>query len=214
MTDTQARVIAEGRAHYNALVQGRPNDGQTLGLIILMLQLIDATKNSTQGLLITATRDAAIRTLKVASKLSDEMGEGIRFGLVLFEGSDTPVEGQFHCIIGTPKAMTRCISGDWFGLRLIFFDDANKSMSYNNELLRYGAKYVCASAYVSKNLTMCCNKELQVIQLTSSLNTIMSKNLRHIQFICESQSQKLDACVELCKWSNAKRIIIFVLVNI
>lgn len=213
LTDTQVRILTEGRTHYNSLVQGRPNDGQTLGLVILMLQLIDATKNSTQGILVTATRGAAIRTFKEANKLAEDMGQGIRFGLVLFDESDTPTKGQFHCIIGTPQAMVKCIVGDWFSLRMIYFDDANKSMSFNNGLLSHGAKYVCSSAYISKKLADCCNNELQAIQLKNTMNTIMSKNLRHIQFVCESQSQKLDACIELCKWPNAKQIIIFVSVK-
>lgn len=162
----------------------------------------------------TATREAAINTFKQANKLSEEMGQGIRCGLVLFNSSDMPAEGQFHFLIGTPQAMTKCISSDWFGVRKIFFDDANKSMSYNTGLLKYGAQYVCVSSYVSKKFANCCNNDLQVLQLTRAMNTIVSKNLRHIEFVCDSQLQKLNACVELCKWPNAKRIIIFVLVKI
>lgn len=212
LTDTQARIMAEGRTPYNSLIQGRPNDGQTLGLVILMLQLLDATKNSTQGIFVTATREAAERTLNEANKLSK--GMGIRFGLINFDmTNDMPANGQFHCLIGTPNAMAKCVGSDWLELKMIFFDDGNKSMSYTNHLLKYGAKYVAVSSYINRNLAMCCNNELKAIQLTRAATTIVSKNLRHIQFICDSQSQKLDACVGLSKWPNAKRIVIFVSVK-
>lgn len=212
MTETQARIMTEGRSHYNLLIQGRSNDGQTLGLVMLMLQLLDASKNSTQGVIVAATREAAERTLNEANKLSQKMG--IRFGLVNFDMTNMPTNGQFHCLIGTPQAMAKCVGADWLGLRLIFFDDGNKSMSYNNHLLKYGAKYVVVSSYINRKMAMCCNNELKVIQLTRPATTIVSKNLRHIQFVCDSQSQKLDACVGLSKWPNAKRIIIFVSVYI
>lgn len=209
MTETQARIITEGRGHYNLLIQGRPNDGQTLGLVMLMLQLLDATKNTTQGVIVAATREAAEHTFNEANKLSQKMG--IRFGLVNFEMTDDmPTNGKFHSLIGTPQAVSKCVGVDWLGLRLIFFDDGNKSMSYNNHLLKYGAKYVVASSYINRKMALCCNNELKVIQLTRPASSIVSKNLRHIQFVCESQSQKLDACVGLSKWPNANRIVIFV----
>lgn len=212
LTDTQARIMSEGRTHYNSLIQGRPNDGQTLGLVILMLQLLDAAKNSTQGLIVTATREAAELTTNEANKLSKEMG--IRFGLATFDSNnDVLANDQVHCLIGTPAAITKCVGSDNLGLRMIFFDDGNKSMSYDNHLLKYGAKYVALSSYVTKKMAMCCTNELKAIQLTRAANTIVSKNLRHIQFVCDSQSQKLDACVGLSKWPNAKRIVIFVTVK-
>lgn len=200
LTDTQSRILKEGRSHYNAFVQGRPNDGQTVGLVILMLQLIDATKDSTQAIIVSATRDAAVRTLKEADKLAQAMGQAIRCGLAHHDApaSDMPTNCQFHCIVGTPQALTKCIGDDWFGLRIIAFDDGNKSMSYNNKLLSYGAKYVCVSAFVNKKLLDRCNSELNMLQLTRAANTILSKQLRHIEFMCASQFEKLTACIQFC----------------
>lgn len=211
LTETQMRILNEGKSPFNVLIHGRPNDGQTLGSLILMLNSIDINKNTTQVIFVAATCDAAIRTFETARKLSEEMG--IRCGLVKFneqaEGGTT-----FHCIFGTSASVSKCIV-DGFGIRMVIFDDAHKSMSYttNNCLLKHGAKYVCISSFMNKSLLSVSVNELQAMQSLRSTSSILSPNLRHVKFFCESQHEKLAVLVELCKWSNAKQIIIFVLVS-
>lgn len=130
-------------------------------------------------------------------------------GLVNF---DAPIEqNDCHCLIGTSVSLSKCNSS-WSDVRLVVFDDAYKSMSFDTDLLELDAKYVCVSAHISKSLVKTSTK-LNVIQLKRSITTLLSPNLRHLNFSCTSQAEKLHTAVELCKWKYAQQIIIFVLVN-
>lgn len=207
LTETQTQILQDGKSHYNSLIQGRPNDGQTLGLIILMLHIIDATDcESIQGILITATKDAAIRTFEKANQLSQRIG--IRCGLVEFESK--PAEGHFHWLIETAQALSKYVEFR-ISPKMVLFDDANKSVYYKNQLLGYAnAKYLCVSSYITEKLEQSCIKDLKALPLKRPMETILSKNLRHYEFFCDSRFEKLIVCIELCGWSNAKQIIIFV----
>lgn len=208
-TETQVRILSEVKSPVNNLIIGRPNDGQTLGLIIAMFELIDIKKSCTQGVFVCASKETANYTFASALKLSTELG--IRCGLVKF---DEPIEAAaFHCLFGTSGALSKVI-GDGFGIRVITFDDANKSMSFvTNNLLRFGAKYICVSSHINRQFLAHCNEKLNVMTTSRHKQTILSPNLRHAEVFCESQFQKLSTCVALCNWEKAKQIIIFVLVN-
>lgn len=183
---------------YNILVQGRSNDGQTLGLIILMLDKVNAQQQSTQILFVTATREAAKETFNKANDLSNKMGGGVRCYLANFD-QPVDVKGKFHCIIGTTKSIENHLSEELnFSLRMVLFDDCNKSMSYDTELMKFGAKYVCVTSYSSKALKETCNQQLQTKQFSLPLNRAISANLRHIEFCCSSIDEKLYVTAQLC----------------
>lgn len=208
-TETQVRILSEVKSPLNNLIIGRPNDGQTLGLLIAMFDLINIEKSCTQGVFVCASNEAANHTFATALKLST--GLGIRCGLVKF---DEPIEAStFHCLFGTSAALCKVI-GNGLGIRVIAFDDASKSMSFaTNNLLRFGAKYICVSSHINHQLSSSCNEKLNVTTASRPKQTILSPNLRHAEFFCESQFQKLSTSIALCNWEKAKQIIIFVLVS-
>lgn len=137
LTSTQARILNEAKSPYNNLIQGRPNNGQTMGLIILMLNLIDVKKSSTQILFITATHEAANSTFMTAVRISMKMNDGIKCGLVHFD-EPTDFPEIVHCIFGTSKSIADHLKKNPEVLpRMVLFDDCNKSrrlttMIYSN----------------------------------------------------------------------------------
>lgn len=212
LTSTQARILNEAKSPYNNLIQGRPNNGQTMGLIILMLNLIDVKKSSTQILFITATHEAANSTFMTAVRISMKMNDGIKCGLVHFD-EPTDFPEIVHCIFGTSKSIADHLKKNPEVLpRMVLFDDCNKSMSYHNDLLKFGAKYICVSAAVTRNSVDICNERLQTVQSTLPTKVLLSPNLQHIEFRCSSQHEKLEVTVKLCQWIHAKKIVIFILV--
>lgn len=209
LTETQVRILNEGRTPSNTLVYGRPNNGQTMALLILMFESIDVNKNATQAIFVTATIESAVQTFESASILAE--GLGIRCGLAKFNEAIDPC--TFHCLIGTTASVSKYI-GDGIGIELFIFDDANKSMSFGSKsLLKYPAKYVCVTSYANKHILQTSQNELQVIQSSRSNLSILSPNLRHVELFFHSQFEKLSAAIELCKWPNAKQIVVFVLVR-
>lgn len=203
------RIFNEGKTHFNSLIHGRPNDGQTLGLIALMLNHIDSTKRTVQSVFVAATREAARMAFKQANELAKQMDDGIECSLVNFDEQIGP--SNSHCLIGTSLSLSKRKS-NWYDVRIVIFDDAYKSMSFETDLLKLDAKYVCVSAHISRKLVMISQK-LNALQLKRSVQTLLSPNLRHLEFFCTSQAEKLYATIELCKWKHAEQIIIFVLVS-
>lgn len=177
---------------------------------MLMLNNINVTKNTCQVVFITATHEAAERTFEQACGLAGKMR--IRCGLVKLN-VDIDITG-FHCVIGTPALMANYFADTNLRLdvRMVLFDDSNKSISfYYYNLLKFGAKYVCVSAVITKHLADICNNQLNVVQVTLPAGSVLSSNLRHVEFPCETQFEKLLVTTELSKWAN--KMIIFVLVN-
>lgn len=74
LTNTQERILEKAKSPCNILVQGRSNDGKTLGLIILMLNAVKVQQQSTQILFVTATREASKEIFNTANDLSNKMG--------------------------------------------------------------------------------------------------------------------------------------------
>lgn len=189
------------------------NDGQTLALIILMLNHVNVTKNDTQILFITGTREAASVTFKKAVELSQKMGDAISCGLIQF---DKPADFQdnVHCLIGTSKSVSNHLEkGHFIMPSMVLFDDCNKSLSFDNGLLKFAAKYVCVSSVVTRKLTEICTR-LKSTLSTLPVQKLLSPNLRHIEFCCSSKFEKIQATIQLCKWNYAKKIVIFVLVRL
>lgn len=92
----QATILTEGRTHLNVLIQNRSNDGQTMGLIALMLNAVNSKEYSTQAILVCETIIAAKHTFSQATKISTFMNEDIRIGLALFEEAVTPMCVSLH----------------------------------------------------------------------------------------------------------------------
>lgn len=140
-------------------------------------------------------------------------GGGVRCCLANFD-QPVDVKGKFHCIIGTTKSIeTHLFEELNISVRMVLFDDCNKSMSFNTELMKFGAKYVCVTSYSSKTLKETCKQQLQAKQFSLPMREIISANLRHIEFCCSSIDEKLYVTTQLCNWENAKNIVIFVLVT-
>lgn len=212
LTSTQARILNETKSRFNNLIQGQPNCGQTLALIILMLNLVNVTQCSTQILLVSATRESARTTFKKAAEISKKMNDGIKCGLTQFDGP-TDFSEEVHCLVGTSKSVGDYLKSHGILPRMVLFDDCNKSLSFDNDLLKFGAKYVCVSSNITRSLIAICNERLQAVQSILPSKKLLSPNLRHIEFLCASQTEKLDVTGLLCQWIHAKKILIFVLVR-
>lgn len=75
------RIFNEGNTRFNSLIHGRPNDGQTLGLIALVLNHINSTKKTIQAVFVAATREAARMTFEQANELAKRMNDEIVCGV-------------------------------------------------------------------------------------------------------------------------------------
>lgn len=210
LTATQLQIFAEGKTHLNTLLCVQPNTGTTLGLTILLLEIIDPNDKQIKAMLVCSTKEGAKKSFKAAMHLTNSMQ--IRCGLATF---DDPVSSVAQCesqlIIGTPAALAKNI-GSQQKFRMIAFDDANKSMSYQNTLLDYDSKYICTTPFSSKSLISLCRNKLKMIVVHLEDCKLLSSNLCHMEINCNTQWEKFEFIVEICRSTCAKQIMIFALV--
>ena len=143
LTPVLARGIPRLLAGRNMMIQARTGSGKTGAFLLPLLELLDASKNKCQSLILVPTRELAKQVYEDARMLF--AGSGLRavavYGGVGYGAQVEELRGGAHVVVGTPgrvldHLLKRTFTFD--ALETVIFDEADRmlSMGFYPDMLR------------------------------------------------------------------------------
>jgi ATP-dependent RNA helicase DeaD len=130
----QAHAIPYILAGRDLMVQSRTGSGKTGAFILPMLDLLDASKNVTQALILVPTRELAMQVCREGENIC--AGTNLRatpvYGGVGYGPQLDAMRAGAHIVVGTPgRILDHLVRGSLKldDLRLLVFDEADRLMS-------------------------------------------------------------------------------------
>ncbi len=130
----QARAIPYILAHRDVMIQSRTGSGKTAAYLVPVLQRIDPSKNMTQALVLTPTRELAQQVVHEAEALGSAMDvrTAAVYGGVGYRDQLEAFRKGAHLVVGTPgrildHLMRRSLDLDH--LKILIFDEADRMLS-------------------------------------------------------------------------------------
>ncbi|MEX0821525.1 MAG: DEAD/DEAH box helicase [Rhodothermales bacterium] len=147
----QQKVIPYMLDRKDLVVQSRTGSGKTGAFLLPLFELLDSSRDETQALIMTPTRELAkqinseFERMKLATPETNEMRSVLVYGGVAYGPQIEGLKGGAHVVIGTPGRILDHLSkgnADLDRLKFLIFDEADEMLSMGfypdmKELRRY-----------------------------------------------------------------------------
>jgi len=207
----------------DCVLQSQSGTGKTATYLLGVLQLIDTTKKSTQGIIIVPTRELAEQIYSVASNLGKYIGLTINIciGGTSVSEAITEIKKNPHLVIGTIGRIDHMIKSKFLktnDLKITVLDEADDMLSYGSKDLVYNIlceiksnyQLCLLSATIPKNI-----KELMISLTRNPIEILLRKSEVSVQSIkqfyvdVEKEEYKLDTLLDLFKIISTSQTIIY-----
>ncbi len=216
--------LLEGR---DLIVQSRTGSGKTGAFLLPLFELLDASRDVTQALIMTPTRELAkqinneFERMKLATPETNELRSVLVYGGVKYGPQIKGLKGGAHVVIGTPGRILDHLSkgnADLKQLQYLIFDEADEMLSMGfypdmQELRRYLPKkrqtYMFSATIPPKvrSLSRDFLSDPQFISLSAGQERIETLEYR---YYVTDPMEKDRVLVRLFELENPESAIVFV----
>ena len=208
----------------DVIAQSQSGTGKTGAFTVSTLQLIDETKNETQAMIMSPTRELAIQIHKVINSLGSFM-KNLSTGLVIggqsMDEDMKMLDNKPHVLIGTPGRIHDLIRRKKINtktVKLLVLDEADEMLSvgfkeqvYNIfQYLNNEIQVVLFSATLPNEIQSLTEKFMRdPVKILVKTESITLEGIRQYYIALENDSQKYDTLKDLFENISISQCIIY-----